>query len=648
MTPDVSILIVNYNVKDYLLQCLKSIFESDGSVTYNVVVVDNASIDNSQAEVCPLFPTITWVQLTDNVGFGRGNNAGLSYCTGRYILFLNPDTLISSDTLGVMVRYLDANPDVGLAGCKVLNPDGSFQLACRRGLPTPWASFCKLFGLQALFPKSKLFARYNLTYLPIDATYNVDALIGAFMMGKREHIMALNGFDPAFFMYGEDLDLCYRMQQHGFLIRYVHTTSIIHYKGESTRRSTLDEVRVFYEAMETFARKHYGSSRLFLLLMRFGIKVRALAERLLRRRTDIFMLLADCASVLVALLSATAIRFDHPFGFPDYAYPIVVIVVPGVLLFSLLSVGEYVEYRPTIRRSFVGLLVGFFLLSSLTYFFKEFAFSRGVLLMTVGFSVVLMSLTRGLASIYTVLHGRKRLRTILVVGLTPESIAIVRQLNTVERRNATVVGMVSVGPYSQTHFNGLPVLGTVAMLDTIIKDVRADEVILADASVAQADAMVLMQRCAPTRARFHMAAQYGDVVTARIINDVAGVEPTVAQAPLLLFRNATVKRFFDVVVAVVALPFALMRLSLARPYAGDRLRRWVAVLRGSMSVVGLYPDGKQRMSGKPGITSLVHLTGSGTLDEHAIARLNDYYVEHYSLALDADILLKHFIQRKRG
>ena len=175
--PDISVLIVNYNVKDYLLQCLRSLYRSEGDVSIEIVVVDNASSDRSVADLQQVFPDVIWVALDENVGFGRGNNVGLQYCTGRYVLFLNPDTIVSPDTAFTMVRYMDQHPDVGIAGCKVLNPDGTFQLACRRGLPTPWASFCKLFGLQALFPKIKLFSGYNLTYRSVDEMYPVDALI---------------------------------------------------------------------------------------------------------------------------------------------------------------------------------------------------------------------------------------------------------------------------------------------------------------------------------------------------------------------------------------------------------------------------------------------------------------------------------------
>jgi len=646
--PLVSILIVNYNVKDYLIQCLRSIEHADHGILYEVVVVDNASADNSMDDVVPLFPWVKWIQLSENIGFGRANNKGLEYCSAPYVLFLNPDTIIARDTLPVMVRYLKEHPEVGLAGCKVLNPDGTFQLACRRGLPTPWASFCKLFGLQSLFPNSRVFAGYNLTYLSTNETYNVDALIGAFMMGPRDLILNMGGFDPEYFMYGEDLDLCYRIQKAGYDIRYVHETSIIHFKGESTRRSSINEVKVFYDAMEIFARKHFGSSAIFLWMMRIGISLRSVLERIFRRRINALIMVADVVSILIALLTATWIRFDSPFGFPEYAYPLVLFAVPAVIVFSLLGVGEYVEHTPTFRRSLLGLLIGSFVLSSLTYFFKEYAFSRGVLLMTIAFTGCSMLLSRGMVQLYDSWRGRNRIRYIVVVGITEEASAMIRNLQTVEHRHAAVVGIVSTEPFTESSFSGIPIVGTVSMLNKIVRDLKADEVILADPAFTRDQAMVLMQRCAQSGARFHLATDYSSVITARIINDVSGIEPTIIQAPLLNFRNRIAKRIFDICLSAIALVVILVRILLVRKGAVQQWKRMLGVLQGKASVVGLFPDGKNRQAGKPGLTGLVQLAGPDRLDAAAIESLNDYYVEHYTLALDADIVIKHLLGKHRG
>jgi len=640
---DVSIIIVNYNVKDYLLQCLRSLYEIDTSIRKEIIVVDNNSSDGSVAFLRQQFQEVHWIELNENIGYGKANNLGLAQAQGRYTLFLNPDTIVGRDVLQTMTSFLDANADVGLAGCKVLNPDGSFQVACRRGLPTPWASFCKLFGLQSIFPNSRLFAQYNMTYLPIDATYPVDALIGAFMMGPTAQMQELGGFDPAFFMYGEDIDLCYRVQLAGRRVMYVHTTNIIHYKGESTKRSSMNEVRVFYDAMEIFVKKHFGGSQLFLAFLRLGIVARSIMARLQRKKRELFVWLADMIAVNGVLLFATSVRFQSPFGFPEYAYPIVPIALTIISTLSLISVGEYVEYRPTMRRSAVGLLVTFFMLSSLTYFFKDFGFSRGVLLMTIGFSVVMFALIRGITAL-TDRASAARTRRVLLVGINESTAKIIDELDRAERRGTEIVGVVATQPFSDQTFSGSPILGEASYLSRILDVTGAQEVILTDQDMPREKAMELMIACSAFRARFHLAHDYDDIVTARIINDVAGEEPTVSVPPLLRFRNRVAKRIVDVIVSTVVLTLGLPVLILR----SKKRHQWWNVFQGSASLVGLVPDGYSRSSGKPGLTGLAQVSRNTNLSVSTIQQLNDYYVQEYTLALDVEIILKQLFRRSRA
>jgi GT2 family glycosyltransferase len=646
--PDVSILVVNYNVKDYLRQCLTSIAKSTTRYKVQVVVVDNHSIDASVEELQPQFPWVTWLRLENNIGFGRGNNHGLAYCAGRYVLFLNPDTILGEDTISTMVEYLDANSEVGLAGCKVLNADGTFQLACRRGFPTPWASFCKLFGLQGLFPKSRLFARYNLTYLSEDETYPVDALIGAFMIGPRHLIESVGGFDPSYFMYGEDLDLCYRIQHLGYSIQYVHATSIIHFKGESTRRSSMNEVKEFYRAMETFARTHYGGSSIFLALLRLGIALRSIIELLVRRRREAATLVVDLVGVNVALMIATAIRFDSPFGFPPEAYPLVFIVVPGVVVVSLLSVGEYVEHVPGVRRTITGLFVAFFLLASLTYFFKEYGYSRGVVLMTIGLSMAWTMIVRLGWAAYDAWAGRKAIRKVVVVGLVDAGLWIADALERADQWNARVVGFISIGTIPGMAFHSRSVLGSTEYLEKVVREHDISEVILADDTMPHDEAMKLMSRCAKQNVRFHLASGYDQLVIARIIEDVIGAEPTMHTPPILRFRNRVAKRTFDLLGAFTALLFFAPVLFLSPRYRQSYIRPWFDVLKGQRSIVGLHPDGPKRDDGKMGLTSLAHVAASASLTSRTIEQLNDYYLNRYSFSMDVEILLHHLRLILRG
>ena len=349
---DISIVIVNYNVKDFLFQCLKSIENSKTDLKIETIVVDNNSNDGSIEFLKPNFPGVKFFALKENIGFGKANNLGFDNADAKYILILNPDTLLNENTLQVMYNFMEQHSEVGIAGCKVLNGDGTFQFACRRGFPTPWNAFCKLFGLNKFFPKSKLFASYNQTYRNVDETYYIDAVIGAFMFTRKDLIDKLNGFDKDFFMYGEDIDLCLRAFKAGSKTAYVHTTNIIHYKGESTKRSSINEVKHFYEAMSIYAKKHYSKSGLYLFSLKAGIALRFVIAYLSKFKKSIATILFDLLTVNFSLLFATKIRFGDYFNFPSYAYPTVFIVSSLVVFISMVSIGEYFEAEPSGKKIF--------------------------------------------------------------------------------------------------------------------------------------------------------------------------------------------------------------------------------------------------------------------------------------------------------
>jgi O-antigen biosynthesis protein len=644
--PLVSVIIVNYNVKDFLQQCLESIKRAKNSDRYEIIVVDNNSNESPIQELQPLFPNVIWIPLETNIGFGRANNVGLARARGTYIFYLNPDTIVSEDTIDTLATYLESNPTVGLAGCKVLNADGTFQLACRRGFPTPWVAFCKLFGLAKLFPTQKIFAGYNLTYRSTDETYPVDALIGACMMGPRLLLEELGGFDPDFFMYGEDLDLCYRVQKRGYAVMYVHTTQMVHYKGESTKRSTMNEVKVFYRAMHIFAEKHFAHSHLYLFFLKTGIYVRATTEYLIRNRAAIYGSFLDVAIVLVSLGLATTMRFGSIVGFPEYAYPMVPMVVPCIVLCCLYVTGEHVEYTPTVRRCLVALSIAFFVMSSLTYFFKEFAFSRGVVLMTIGFSGVMMSIWRIAVVVCGLGKQKQSMRNVLFVGINDVTTTIANHLRYNERNSSNVVGVLSVEPNPRQSIQDVPTLGSV---ETIVQAVRwhhVHDVIVTDATLEQRTVTDAMMRCSAYGVRFHRADSYNSFAALRIVNHIAGAIGAAPVPPLSRVRVRLAKRACDVAIGILCLvTWPLWRT--LRAGDGGTARNWWLVIRGSKTIVGLYPDSRQRGNVKIGMLGLAHLALQHQPSAEVIERLNDFYVERYSFALDLEILVKYFL-RNRG
>lgn len=262
---DLSILIVNYNTRELTLDALRSVYRSQTNYTFEVILIDNHSTDGSVEAIKEEFPQVTIIENQENVGFAKANNQGIRRAAGRYILLLNSDTIIQPDTLEIMLRFMDQHPNIGASGCKVVLPDGSLDKACRRGFPTPSASFYYAFGLAKLFPHVPKFNQYQLSYLDPDDDYPVDCLVGAFMLVRREVIDHVGMLDEDFFMYGEDVDWCYRIKKAGWEIYYYPKTSIIHYKGAGKKRKSRKVVYEFHRAMILFHRKHYQKSYSWLV-----------------------------------------------------------------------------------------------------------------------------------------------------------------------------------------------------------------------------------------------------------------------------------------------------------------------------------------------------------------------------------------------
>lgn len=268
-----SVIIVNYNVKYFLEQCLQSLQTALQSIEAEVWVVDNASTDGSVEYLQTAYNTVKFILNIENIGFSRANNQALLECKGEYVLFLNPDTLLAEDCLQNCLAFMQSNQNAGALGIRMIDGSGQFLPESKRSFPSPQASFYKLTGISGLFPSSRIFSRYALTYLDQHKNHEVDVLAGAFLIGRRKLLQQLNGFDEAFFMYGEDIDLSYRIQQLGYKNYYFSESTIIHFKGESTKKGSLDYVKMFYQAMRIFVEKHYTgtSARCFSLFMHAGI-----------------------------------------------------------------------------------------------------------------------------------------------------------------------------------------------------------------------------------------------------------------------------------------------------------------------------------------------------------------------------------------
>jgi N-acetylglucosaminyl-diphospho-decaprenol L-rhamnosyltransferase len=297
MKLDLGIVITSYNTRDLLRACLRSVYASQGDFTLEVCVVDNASSDRSAEMVADEFPQTRLIANQENLGYPTANNQGLRAFgfrsppaapeaqAPRFALLLNPDTELPPDGLADMLDFMGRHPEAGAAGPKLVRLDGSLDLACRRSFPTPEVSFYRLLGLSSLFPRSRRFGRYNLTYLDPDRVAEVDSVVGAFMLVRSEAMAQVGLMDEQFFMYGEDLDWAYRIKEAGWKIYYNPSTTVLHVKRAASRHSARAQIE-FYRAMDIFYRKHYAKQTAWWLHIFIvgAISLRLKIEQLLSNR----------------------------------------------------------------------------------------------------------------------------------------------------------------------------------------------------------------------------------------------------------------------------------------------------------------------------------------------------------------------------
>ena len=408
---DLSIVIVNYNVKEFLTQCLESIYRSKTDYAFEVIVVDNASTDSGESRILKAFPEVRWIANTENVGFGRANNQGFEAAKGTYTLILNPDTVVQEDTLEVCIDYLKSHPEVGGLGIKGIDGTGQFLPESKRGLPTPMTALWKITGLSRIFTKSSFFARYHMGHLDPDGNHKVDILVGCFMMVPTALLREVGGFDPRYFMYGEDIDLSYELLKTGHENHYISDSQIIHYKGESTKRGSLNYVKMFYQAMIIFARKQFsGSSALaYTLLIYVGIYLRAGLALLARLAKSAATPIIDILLLAFTLDQLKTYwehnhRFINGGSYPDtYTY----YVQGSYILFWLLALALSGVYTKNTRPAVIArsmtiatLVIGFFygLLP------EGLRFSRALLLLGGLAGITMLILWRSIIGLLTGKH----------------------------------------------------------------------------------------------------------------------------------------------------------------------------------------------------------------------------------------------------
>ena len=646
-----SVVIVNYNVKHFLEQCLNSVAAAAEHCETEVFVVDNNSVDGSCNMLREKFPWVKLIENKKNYGFSYANNQAIKQSTGEYVLLLNPDTVIEEDTLKSVCDFMDAHPDAGGLGVKMIDGKGRFLPESKRGLPTPQVAFYKIFGLSKLFPKSKKFGKYHLTYLDKDQIHKVDVLSGAFMLLRAETLNKIGLLDETFFMYGEDIDLSYRITLGGYNNYYYPETTIIHYKGESTKKGSVNYVLVFYNAMKIFARKHFSKGKgagTMIFFINLAIYLRAAMAIAGRFITNAITPVIDALLILAGFLIITPLWETHLFGegsaYPHDVFVGAMIMYISVWMLSLLLSGGYdkpVKMKNIYKGIFIGAVVILAVYALLPTYLR---FSRALILLGTAWTLIVIPLVRLLLN-YSKLTVFKvnlpKRKKVAVVGSKEECRSLVGQLMS-SRTKVSIVAYVSPDSEEDKFF-----AGDVSQLDEIVTINKIDELIFCAKDIQAQQIIKTMLNLSSLKLDYKIASPDGfSVIGSNSINttgELYNIDINAIDKP----ENRRSKRMFDFVVSLLIILFSPILIWFIK----GKLKAYAnlfAVLFGSKTFVS-YCTAENDITLLPKIKKGVFSVGmvyGREVKKDVADRLNIMYAKDYRVSHDVTMLFK--LWRKLG
>ena len=646
-----SVVIVNYNVKYFLEQCLHSVLKSIHDLNAEIFVVDNNSVDGSIRMLREKFPNVSLIENKDNRGFSRANNQAIRKAKGEYILLLNPDTIVEDDTLVKCVRFMDEHPDAGGLGVKMIDGKGKFLPESKRGLPSPSVAFFKIFGFSAMFPRSKIFNKYHLGYLDKDKTHSVDVLSGAFMMLRKKVIDDIGMLDENFFMYGEDIDLSYRITRAGFRNYYFPETRIIHYKGESTKKSSLNYVFMFYNAMIIFARKHFSkeNARIYSTLINLAIYIRAFFSLVTRFVSRLALPITDAALIFGGIYFIKG-YWEHQFIFPEgghYPLAFIAVAVPVYILIWLLSVYLSGGYDKPVRLSKIvlGMLTGTLLILVLYSLLSEnYRFSRALIILGAIWGTLAMPGVRMILHIIG-LNGYKinseKNKRFIIAGEKDEA----ERVSDLLQKTVLSPGFIGLVSYHHHRQNTNGFLGHLGQIREIINIHRIDEVIFCAKDIPAQVIMDKMSELQDKLVDFKIAPPESlSIIGSNSIN-TSGDLYVIDINAITKISNRRNKRLLDLVVSSgLLLFFPLVLFTVKNPIG--LFRNIFSILLGFKSWVGyseLTDSEKQRLPAiRKGVLNPFDAFRKEPVPGEAVSRLNLMYARDYQISNDLNIILKGF------
>ncbi len=647
--PKLSVIIVNYNVRFFLEQCLHSVCKATRDLDAEVFVVDNNSVDGSVAMVKEKFQDVHLIANTENLGFSKANNQAIIKSAGEYVLLLNPDTVVEEDTFTKVIDFMDNTPDSGALGVKMIDGKGHFLPESKRALPTPWVSFYKVFGLANLFPRSKKFGQYHLGYLDKEEIHQVDVLPGAFMMLRKAALDQSGLLDETFFMYGEDIDLSYRIIKAGYRNYYYPETRIIHYKGESTRKSSVNYVLVFYQAMIIFANKHFTrkNARIFSLSIRAAIYFRmalALTKRFFEKA---LIPLFDAILAFVGFLLINpiweSIKFTDGGGHPP---EFLRIFVPSYILIWLLSVffsGGY-DKPYNLKKSIQGLLIGTgIILVGYSLLPEGYRMSRALILIGTAWNLIFMTTSRLLSdrlAPQSFSLKRNQVKKVAIVSSRKEYERI-RELLSQTSHQVKIAGRVDPGKANGTSTENT--LGQLEKLIEIIEINGIDEIIFSAKDISTQGIIKHMLALTKLQKDYKIAPPESPSIIGSNSINTAGDLYVIDIRSIGEPANRRKKRVFDLIASLLLLLTLPILMWIHLKGLAGYARNILLVLAGRKTWTGYFPDGVSPDTPlpriKPGILTPIPKLQRTNVQQQTEANLN--YARHYSLLVDFTNLINH-------
>ncbi len=639
-----SVIIVNYNVKYFLEQCLYSVEKACLGIEAEIIVTDNNSTDGSREYLEQKFSLVNFIWNRSNTGFAKANNQALEKAKGDFILFLNPDTILSEDSIAKCLDFFTMNQMAGAVGIHMIDGSGNFLKESKRAFPSPLTSLFKLSGLARLFPRSETFARYHLGHLPEKENHEVDVLAGAFMMMPKKVLDEIGNFDELFFMYGEDVDLSYRIQKAGYKNYYFAESTIIHFKGESTKRGSLNYVRLFYKAMSLFVKKHYSGSKagLFTFLIQTAIMIRAFFSALGKLLNKIGLPVLD-ACIILGSFGLTRIMWSNFIRQEvNYSPNVLFIAFPAFTALFLVTAfysGLYdkgYKQMQLIRSTAIATLV---LLSVYALLPESIRFSRGILVTGIALAFVLMNATRLLFIKWRYLetsNENEERRQTIVVAAEKDFITMAEML-----QNAGLTERV-LGRVSNESSGRIPILGNMAQLPHLVKKYQVKEIIFCENGLSFKEIINSIHAIpGTTRNKFH-ASGSNSIVGSDSKNTTGDFIAHFAKFNIAMPLQRRNKRLLDITASLLfILSFPLLIFYKKRPIIF--YKNVFAVLTGKKTWVGYATENNNLpIISASVITSTALPKALNDLPAESLHKSDEWYATGYTAITDLKKIGKGF------